>query len=132
MADRQLLEYSLVDIAMLYMIGANEWTRSQSARHCLLAETSNSGSTDLRHAARVLRLILISFMFDLYVAYEAAKANRNPFTVYLAVLNQQLCKMKQDGKHSQKSNTNLTRGSDLGHKMRPRPCSCVRNGQSSV
>lgn len=41
---------------------------------------------------RVFRLILISFTFDLCVAYEAAKASRNPFTVYIAVLNQQLCK----------------------------------------
>lgn len=41
---------------------------------------------------RVFRLILISFTFDLCVAYEAAKVSKNPFTVYIAVLNQQLRK----------------------------------------
>lgn len=50
-----------------------------------------------------LGLILISFTFDLCVAYEATKANRNPLTVYIAALNQQLCKMKQEGKHSRRT-----------------------------
>lgn len=38
-----------------------------------------------------LRLIYV-------LAYEATKANRNLLAVYIGELNQQLCKMKQDGK----------------------------------
>lgn len=54
------------------------------------------------YCEKALQLILISFTFDLCVAYEAIKANRNPLTVYIAALNKQLCKMKQEGKYSHK------------------------------
>lgn len=118
-ADRQLLEYSRADTAISYMIRANAWIRSASARRRSLAEALNTGSS--ARSAEVLGLILILFTFDLFVAYEAPKANRNPFTVYIAALNQQLCKMKQDGEHRQKSKTNPRWGSDLSPKVGPGP-----------
>lgn len=86
-----------------------------------------------------LGLILISFTFDLCVAYEATKANRNPLTVYIAALNQQLCKMKQEDKHSRRTLQRLTPYQLLGWlqsvNFKPssvmlsgwlRPCVCVR------
>lgn len=42
---------------------------------------------------KALGQILIWFAFDLCVVQKSTKANRNPLTVYIAALNQQLCNM---------------------------------------
>lgn len=119
MVDRQLLGYPRADTPMSYTIRESErrrpLLRSQKA-------PPTSGSADLsRTEPRAPRLILISFTFDLCVAYEAAEANRNPFAVYTGALNQQPAwkkrKTKQDGKHSRRSNASPARGG----KRRPRP-----------
>lgn len=58
---------------------------------------------DLSHTAKKkkkLWLIFILFIFDLCAAYEATKADRNPLNVYEALLNQQLCNIKQESKYS--------------------------------
>lgn len=100
MVYRRLLKCSFIHFSMwicLHIIRVNEWISSE--RHCcLFAETLYF---------RKLILILILFTFDLCFAYEATRANRKLLTVYIAVLNQQLCKMKQKGKYSRMTRQNL-------------------------
>lgn len=55
-----------------------------------------------------LWLIFILFIFDLCAAYEVTKADRNPLTVYEALLNQQLCNIKQESKYSHRMLKKIT------------------------
>lgn len=55
-----------------------------------------------------LWLIFILFIFDLCAAYEVTKADRNPLNVYEALLNQQLCNIKQESKYSHRMLKKIT------------------------
>lgn len=115
---KKSLQQQVGDSGQLHCSVKHFWCRSDSTqpgwkkristmRHCsLLARILYSGSTDQSHmGGKKPSSWFLSGLHLICDAYKATKANRNPLNVYIAVLIQQLCNRKQEGKYDPSSKT---------------------------